>query len=60
MKTWVSYGSTESSDDLPVLLWKKKPTDKMVERAYRKLLPLEFEEIGFVNWKLSEAAWVKP
>lgn len=46
----VTYGRTESGDDLPVLIWPKSPTDEEVDAKYRELLPTEYEEVGFVNW----------
>lgn len=49
---WITYGKTESSDDLPLVSWKQKPSDDMVEAKYKELLPEEYEEVGFVNWKL--------
>lgn len=46
---WVSFGLTESGDDLQPIVWDKKPTDKQVDREYKKLYPDEYEHVGFVN-----------
>jgi len=52
-KTYVTKGITESSDDLPMILWKgRKPTDEEVDAKYQELLPEEYEDVGFVNWEL--------
>ncbi len=60
MKAWASFGKTESGDDLPVLLWhsNEEPIEGKVDEAYRKLLPIEYEEVGWVVWKLCQAIWV--
>lgn len=57
---WISYGQTESSDALPLLMWEAKPSDKMVDKAYKKLLPYEYREVGFVNWSLDTLDKVSP
>jgi hypothetical protein len=47
---------TESGDDLPVLGWHRKPTDKQVDAAYKaQLLPDEYSEAGFVSWSVDKA-----
>lgn len=60
----VTYGRTESGDDLPVLLWKYYPSNEDINIKYKELLPAEFEEIdsegtnwapGFVNWNIEAA-----
>ena len=51
---WVTYGRTESDDDLQVFLWKTKPTGEMIDEKYSKLNATEFEEVGYVNWVLEE------
>lgn len=48
-KIWATTGRTESGDDLEILLWDHKPTDKEVDAYYRESLPEEYEEVGFVN-----------
>jgi hypothetical protein len=50
---YVSFGKTESSDDLPLLMWDGEPSDEMVDAAYRELLPDEYEEVGFVSWTVA-------
>ncbi len=52
---WISNGRTESGDDLPLLLWNRKPTEKEVEAEYRERLPEEFEEVGFVHFSTDRA-----
>ncbi|MCP1937371.1 hypothetical protein J2R95_003166 [Bradyrhizobium japonicum] len=52
---YVSYGSTESGDDLPVIVWRRKPSNKKVEEAYKELVPYEYEEGCPVSWQLDEA-----
>lgn len=52
---YVSYGRTESGDDLPVIVWRDKPTDDAVEAAYKELMPYEYEEDCPVSWQLEEA-----
>lgn len=49
---WVTYGHTESHDDLPVVIWHHKPTDEEIDEYYASILPEEYEEVGFVNWTL--------
>ena len=51
---WVVFGRTESGDDLPILLFKSKPSKDRVNAEYREMLPEEYEEIGFVHWQLDE------
>lgn len=52
---YVSYGSTESGDSLPVIVWRRKPSNKQVEEAYKELVPYEYEEGCPVRWQLDEA-----
>ncbi len=52
---WITYGTTESGDDLEVLLWDYQPTPRDVEDKYRKIYPDEYEEVGFVNFKIDFA-----
>lgn len=56
---WVTYGRTESGDDLDLLGWKHLPTTDEVEAAYRDLYPDEYDIIGFVNWKMSVLTMVE-
>ncbi len=57
---WASFGKTESGDELPVLLWRgTPPSSAAVDAAYRKLLPIEYEEIGHVLWHLGQATWIE-
>lgn len=49
---WVTYGQTESGDDLDIVGWDHRPTDYEVENLYRKLYPEEYDEPGFVNWSI--------
>ena len=57
---WVSFGKTESSDDLPVIMWDGKPTRRMVDKTYKELLPDEYSEVGFVNWSLTTLLKASP
>lgn len=57
-KIFATYGSTESGDDLPVLLWKEEPSKDAVNDVYRSILPEEYDEVGFVCWKVMEASYV--
>lgn len=41
MKLYATYGRTESGDDLPVILWDRKPTEEEGQKAYAALLPGE-------------------
>lgn len=53
---WVTYGRTESGDDLEVIIWGAvKPTDEQVDGEYERLMPTEYEEVGSVNWTLTTA-----
>jgi hypothetical protein len=54
MAKWISYGETESGDDLKPILWDEKPTDEQVEAAYRDLYPIEFKEVGWVYAKVKQ------
>lgn len=57
-----TYGSTESGDDLPILLWAYHPSVEDVNAKYKELLPAEFEDPnenggggyspGCVNWSI--------
>jgi hypothetical protein len=50
MKGWVTTGRTESGDDLAILFWDCKPTQKQGDAAYKTIYPDEYSEVGFVNW----------
>lgn len=52
---YVTYGITESGDDIGVIIWRHPPTVDEVDAAYREIWPEEYEEVGFVNWKLETA-----
>lgn len=60
MKLWASTGRTESGDDLRVLIWNEKPTKEQVDAAYKKLCPIEYREVGFVNHRTDEAKVMFP
>jgi len=47
---WVTYGKTDSMDDLQIVSWDHKPTREEGDDMYRKLYPEEFEKVGFVDW----------
>lgn len=50
---FVTRGVTESGDDLPTVYWgTQAPTDEEVDNWYREWSPIEYEEVGFVNWEL--------
>ena len=46
----VTYGRTESGDDLPIVVWLYDPTEDDVNSKYRSMLPQEYEECGGVAW----------
>jgi hypothetical protein len=52
---YVTYGRTESGDDLPVIIWKRKPSNKKVEAAYKEHVPYEYEAGCPVSWQLDKA-----
>jgi hypothetical protein len=54
-KIWVTYGRTESGDDLQVIVWNRKPTHDEVDAAYKEIYEIEYEEVGFVNWTIETA-----
>lgn len=54
-KVWVTYGTTESGDDLGVIIWHHYPTDDEINRAYRETYASEYDSIGWVNWTRSTA-----
>lgn len=54
---WVSYGRTESGDDLPVLIFENKPSDEFVEYEYKLIMPWEFEDGLEVHYSVVEAVW---
>jgi len=43
-KLFATYGRTESGDDIPVLLFDKRPTEDEVHARYRDLLPQEYDD----------------
>ena len=49
---WATFGTTESGDDLPIFLWAEKPSREEVEERYRAAVPVEYEEVGHVCWKI--------
>lgn len=59
MSVFVTYGKTESGDDLPLLVWRSRPHEETVDAKYRKMLPDEYEEVGFVNHKTREASFIE-
>jgi hypothetical protein len=54
---WVSYGKTESGDDLTILLWDVRPTMAEVDTVYEEIYPEEYDEVGFVNFNIDLAIW---
>jgi hypothetical protein len=54
-ETWVTYGRTESGDNLPVVIWKHKPTEREINKWYRTWSPEEYKDAGGVSWKLETA-----
>lgn len=55
MTMYVTYGTTESGDDLQVIVWDCCPTDSEVNEAYSAIYPEEYSEVGFVNWSVQKA-----
>jgi len=53
---YVVHGQTESGDELQPLVWKDRPTIPMIEGALRRMYPIEYEQVGFVNWELVQGA----
>lgn len=53
---WVSHGETESGDELDLIVWPKQPTKAQVETVYREKYPQEYDEVGHVCFKISEAS----
>ena len=54
MKVLVVYGKTESSDDLPVLVFATEPSKDEINAQYKQLCPEEFDEVdgpGCVYWQ---------
>lgn len=56
---WVTTGWTESGDPLVVLIFKNKPIDDDIDKAYKVIYPLEYKEVGFVNWHLQESLFIE-
>lgn len=54
---YVSYGATESGDDLEILLWNGNPTYEMVIAAYKELYPDEFDEGVPFNFRVELGNW---
>ncbi len=52
----VTYGTTLSGDDIPLILWYYHPTHTQINEEYSRLLPEEYKISGSVDWK----ACVKP
>lgn len=53
---WVTFGKTESGDDLRLIVWGiKKPTNNQVEAVYKEMYPYEYEEVGYVYWVIDRA-----
>ena len=55
MTVWATHGTTESGDDLPIVLWFDKPSDEEIDAWYKNWAPEEYSEVGFVHWNLVEA-----
>lgn len=58
-KCWVTYGRTESGDDLQCLVFLHEPTEEEVDKIYKEMWPDEYEEIGCVYWKLEETETIE-
>jgi hypothetical protein len=56
---WIAKGDTESGDELQVLIFELKPSREEVEKIYRRLYPIEYEEVGFVHFDISEPLYIK-
>jgi hypothetical protein len=56
----VTYGETNSCDDLVDIYWDYIPTLTEVDDEYRKLYPNEYDEVGFVNWKMHQYTEKRP
>jgi hypothetical protein len=59
MPLYASSGSTESGDDLPILLFSEPPEAEAVDARYREMMPDEYiieddgSEFSCVNWEVS-------
>jgi hypothetical protein len=49
---YATYGKTESGDDLQVIVWNHLPLGEEIDAIYKEWYPLEYKEIGFVNWQI--------
>lgn len=47
-KYWISFGTTESGDNLCHIMYDHSPTKEEVDIAYRNIYPQEYEEVGHV------------
>lgn len=56
---WVTYGTTDSGDTLQVLVWDYKPSHRDVQDKYRKIYPVEYAEVGGVNFEIAFASNAK-
>lgn len=54
---WATFGRTESGDCLGITLWDHHPEAKEVDEYYAKILPEEYSEVGFVNWRVEEITY---
>lgn len=41
---FISYGQTESGDEMPFVLWSFEPTKEQMHAKYRELMPEEYVE----------------
>lgn len=53
MIVYVIRGMTESGDEFTHVC-DFKPTDKQIDDYLAKLMPEEYESVGFTNWKLEK------
>jgi hypothetical protein len=54
-KRWVTFGSTESGDNITPIIWDERPPRHVVDDAYRELYPDEYRYCDGVNWTAAEA-----
>lgn len=52
---WVTYGKTESGDDVQPLVWNRAPSDIEVDVIYREQLPEEYAEAEGVAYRTVKA-----
>lgn len=58
MDKYATYGTTESGDDLQIVVWNHLPQTDEIDNLYKEYYPEEYEEVGFVHWQIMKVEQV--